>query len=254
MTDPYLTAWDAAAYLRQYYATPFVPDDSRALLGFLIGQLSAQPGGYDTALEFGCGPALYTALALTPHVRQLHLADYLPGNLAELRRWLTDEPGAHDWETYTRYILEQESGRPPTSEEVATRERTLRQKVASVSRGNVRDPLPLGRPAVFDLVSSCFCIECASPTRSEWEVFLARLTSLVAPGGRLLLIALRSCTGYRVFDREYPAASVDESDYLRLLPALGFCTATLVIQAIPVQDWAAEGFDGICCISAERSV
>jgi len=45
---------------------------------------------------------------------------------------------------------------------------------------------------------------------------------------------------------------VDEADYPRLLPPLGFDPSTLVVRAVPTQDWAAEGFDGICCVSAER--
>ena len=65
-----------------------IPDDYRTLPRFLIEQLSRCPGGYHTALEFGCGPALYTALSFAPSVRRLHVADYLAGNRAEVRRWL----------------------------------------------------------------------------------------------------------------------------------------------------------------------
>lgn len=124
--------WNPHEYLQQYYSQPTVPDDSRTVIGFLKEQLPRRPRGYDRAIEFGCGPTLWTALAIAPHVRQLHLADYLPRNLDEVRRWLTGEPSAHDWRVYTRYVLEEERRGAPTADEVAARESDLRGKVAGL--------------------------------------------------------------------------------------------------------------------------
>lgn len=250
--DVYEREWDPQAYLKQYYSTPYVPDDSQAVLAFVNEQLSLQPSGYDRAVEFGCGPTLYTALALTPHVRHLHLADYLPGNLDEVRRWLAGEPEAHDWGVYVRYILEQERGRQPTADEMASREAELRDKVASLLHADICQPEPLGGPRVFDLVASFFCIEAVSPDRGQWEAYLGRLSSLVAPGGSMVLAAVRQCSGYEVLGRTFPAARVDEADFLRVLPLLGFDPGGMVVRVVPITEWAAEGFESICCVWATK--
>jgi hypothetical protein len=252
MIDPYLTEWEPRAYLRQYYTIPYIPDDSRALLGFLREYLPRRVGGYNRAVEFGCGPTLYTALALVPHVQRLFLADYLPGNLDEMRRWLVGDPDAHDWDVYVRYILEQERGRPPTANEVTSRESELRCKVAGLLHADIRQPQPLGSPQAFDLVASFFCVEAVSTDVREWEVFLGWLSSLVAPGGSMVLAAMRRCSRYEVLGRVFPAARVDEADFLRVLPHLGFEPDSLVIQAVPTAEWTAEGFDSICLVAAHQ--
>jgi nicotinamide N-methyltransferase len=252
MSDPYLVEWNPRAYLQQYYSTPYIPDDSRALLAFLMEQLPIRPGGYDRAIEFGCGPTLYTALALCPHVRQLHLADYLPSNLEELRLWLADEPEAHNWRVYVRAILEQEQGRPPTNKEMAARETELRKKIAGLHHADIRQAEPLGTPQVFDLVTSFFCIEAVSTNRSDWASLLENLSCLVAADGMMVLAALRRCNGYEVLGRIFPTARVDETDFQRVLPAYGFDPSSLVIRSVPITEWAAEGFDSICLVSAVK--
>ena len=252
LPDVYEREWSPRDYLQQYYSTPYVPDDSQTVLAFLKEHLTHRRSGYSRAVEFGCGPTLYTALALIPHVEQLHLADYLPNNLDEVQRWLAGEPKAHDWGVYVRYILEQEYGRPPTADEVTAREVELRGKVVGLHQCDIRQPHPLGRPQVFDLVASFFCIEAVSSDRGEWELFLERLASMVAPGGSMMLAAVRRCTGYEVLGRLFPAARVDETDFLRVLPKLGFDLGELVVRAVPIAEWAAEGFDSICCVWATK--
>lgn len=247
-----MVEWDPRAYLKQYYSIPYIPDDSRALLTFLLEQLNRRPEGYERAIEFGCGPTLYTGLALSPHVRQLHLADYLPSNLEELQLWLTDAPGAHDWSVYVRAILEQELGRLPTREEMAARETELRKKVTGLHLADIRQSNPLGSPQEFDLVTSFFCIEAVSPDLSDWETFLCNLSSLVATNGTMVLAAVRLCSEYEVLGRMFPTARVDESDFERILPACGFDPNSLVVRAVPITEWTDEGFDSICLVSARK--
>ena len=42
---------------------------------------------------------------------EIHLADYLPANLAEIERWIDRDPDAHDWRPFVRYTLECEGVR-----------------------------------------------------------------------------------------------------------------------------------------------
>lgn len=250
--DMYQREWEPRLYLRQYYSTPHLPDDCQAVIDFLNEQLPARPGGYASAVEFGCGPTLYAALAMAPHVRQLHLSDYLQSNLEEVRRWLNHEPGAHDWRVYVRAILEREGGQRPMPAEIAGREAVLRQKVVGLHQVDIRSSLPFGSRRTFDLVGSFFCIEAVSSDREEWSTYLEHLSSTVAPGGNLLLASVRQCRGYEVLGRMFPAAYVDEADFLGLLPRFGFDEGSLVVHAVPIKEWAAEGFDSICLVAASK--
>jgi len=92
--------WDAAAYLKQYYAGPDVSDDEVANAEFAARQLRALGRTFPHALEFGCGPTLHHAATLVPYVQALDLADYVPTNLEQIALWLKDDPIAHDWDPY----------------------------------------------------------------------------------------------------------------------------------------------------------
>jgi phenylethanolamine N-methyltransferase len=243
--DPYLSAWDPQGYLRQYYSTPYIPTDSQAVLQFLIDLLSRRAAPCRRAVDFGCGPALYSAIALAPYVQELHLADYLPANLREVQRWLNDEPGAHDWDVYFRGILELETGQKPTAEQVAARKAELRRKITVLREADIRQPHPLGLPQTYDLVVSCFCVEAVSPNRRDWETFLGHLSSLVPTGGTIAMAAVQRCNGYQ-------AARVDESDFARVLSRLGFSEAKMIIRSVPIAEWVDEGFDSICLIAATK--
>jgi hypothetical protein len=252
--DPYLVQWDPRAYLRQYYSTPYLPDDSQAVLQFLIEQLRQRRQTlFDKAIEFGCGPTLYNAMAIAPHVRELHLADYLPANLHEIRHWLDNEPGAHDWRFYVRGILEMETGGPPTDQQVADREAELRRKAAGLHTADIRQRNPLGAPQSFDLVASFFCIEAVSSDHRDWETFMRNLAGLVCPGGRLMLASVRRCNGYEVLGNRFPAAHIDEGDFNLLLPQLGFDANSMIVRAVPITEWVDEGFDSICLVAAESA-
>lgn len=250
--DPYLSEWNPQEYLRQYYSTPYLPDDSQAILRFLFEQLSSAADNYDRAIDFGCGPALYAALIIAPHVQELHLADYLPANLRELRRWLEDEPEAHDWDVYFRSALELEQGGEPTATQVASRKAELRRKVTTLRAADIRRPHPLGEPEKYDFVASFFCLESVATDYQEWEMFLNHLSTLVTPGGKLMLAALHRCHQYKVFGRTFATAYVDENDFVRLVPQLGFSEDSLVIRVVPIAEWVEEGFDSICLVAATK--
>ncbi len=242
-SNPYLSEWDPQEYLRQYYSTPYLPDDSQAVLRFLIEQLSRGAPPRRRAIDFGCGPTLYSAISIAPHAQELHLADYLPANLREAQRWLDDEPEAHDWDVYFRGVLELEIGNAPTPEQVAARKAELRRKAPALREADVRRLHPLGQPQTYDLVVSFHCIEAVSSDRKEWETFLGHLSGLVAPGGMMVLASLRRCNGYEVLGRMFPATYVDENDFARALPQLGFSKEGMVIRAAPIAEWVKEGYE-----------
>ena len=243
MSDPYLTEWRPREYLRQYYETPHVAEDERANFAFGGRHLAGAGRRFARAVEVGCGPTLHHAALLARHADRLFLADYLPGNLAEVRRSLAGDPGAHDWRVYFGGLPGGADGDPMP---------LLRERVAGLLPADVRDPRPLGEVAPFDLVASYYCLECVSGDRADWRRFLANVAGLVAPGGVLLLGALRRCREYHVLDRTFPTAFIDEADFAAGLPALGFDPAATVVEAVPVAEWAGQGFDSICCVWTQK--
>ncbi|XP_023573755.1 phenylethanolamine N-methyltransferase isoform X2 [Octodon degus] len=152
--------FDPSAYLRNNYAPP-------------RGDLS-RPSGV--------GPWKLRCLAET------FATDFLEANRQELGRWLREDPGAFDWSAYSWHACLIE-GRGESWQE---KERQLRARVKRVLPIDVHQPQPLGAaspaPLPADALVSAFCLEAVSPDLASFCRALGHITTLLRPGGHLLLI------------------------------------------------------------------
>jgi NNMT/PNMT/TEMT family len=241
--------WDAAAYLQDYYAT-LEPDEAHTLR-FLVREFARieRPA---IALDFGAGPTLHHLLPLAPHVREIHVADCLPDNLAHIRHWVQQRRGAHDWRPFTHHVLACEGRACASEAEVQAREALTRQRITRYLHGDAARPAPLGSAGGprYDIVMSCFCADSATDDKATWARYMAHITSLVAPGGLFVTAALRRCRGSDVGTRRFPSANIDEHDLAELLRRQGFDKAHTRIAVEPVPN--RRGYGSIVLASAVR--
>lgn len=244
ISDIYDKLWDPKEYLQEYYSTSVVASDEAANISFARRCFSAAGEPFARAIEVGCGPTLHHAMLLAPHVKTLDLADYIPANLAEVRKALDGAPGAHDWSVYLDGMAEIGEPSPDVLWDM------VRERAGVLRQMDIRNP----QMGSYDLVASYYTAECVAGTQEEWRRCLATLAGLVAPGGVLLLGVVRHCRAYHVCGHVFPATYVDEGDLAEALPALGFDPDTLLIEVAPVAEWVDQGFDSICTVWARKSV
>ena len=130
-------------YLATYYCQPPTIDE-RVVLGFLAQhyrKLTSQP----CAIEIGCGPTVHHVLPLAPFVSEIHMADYLPENLDQVRRWRDGEPDAHRWQEYTALTLSLE-GRPNGQADIERRELDTKRKMTRFMLCDLKSDTPLRIP------------------------------------------------------------------------------------------------------------
>ncbi len=249
--DIYEQFWNPKSYLRQYYSTPYVPDDEQANFRFLNGSLQQIDRHFHRAIDVGCGPTLHHAMAVVPYVDELHLADYMAANLDEIHLWLNGDAQQHDWDIYFRSLLAEEGCNDSLT--LANRKEILRQRITALKLADIRRSHPLGDGSTYDLVMSFYCIEAVAASREEWVECIRNVSHLVAPGGVLFMTAMRNCNVYNVFDREFPVVPVSEDDFAQTLSLLGFDPAMIKIRIESVVEWSQEGFDSICCVQCEKN-
>ncbi len=210
------TDWVPQQYLTDYYSV--VEPDERETIAFFVDAMKAAPAG-EPLLVFGSGPTLHHVFLAAPAASELHLADYLPANLAEIERWRTRDPAAHDWRAFVHYTLECEGLAAPTEDDVTRREELTRSKITRLFQADARRPVALDQR--YATVISAYCADSATDDRAMWETLMTNITGLVRPGGLFITAALRHCRSYRVGDKSFPSANVDEHDLRRVL-ASGF--------------------------------
>jgi len=242
------TEWCPRAYLREYYGR--IEADERHAIAYFAAAFAAMPPG-QRVLVYGAGPTLHHVFLAAAKASEIHLADYLPGNLAEIRRWLSRDPAAHDWRPFVAYTLQCEGIGAPSDAQIAAREELARRKITRLLAADLRafpilDPIGSGP---YDVVLSAFCADSATGDRAEWRRFMLQIGALARPGGWLLTAALRRTRGYLVGGRLFPSADLDERDLAAALRAQApdgdAPDADMTVMAVDLEEVHAKGYSGI---------
>ena len=243
--------WDPAIYLATYYSR--VEVEERYTLRFLT-QEAQSLSPQTSVLEFGIGPTLHHLLPFAPCASEIHVADLLPANLEAVRRWCMEETGAFNWNAFTREVLIYEGVSDPLEADIQAREQLVRDKLTRRFIGDARLTRALGETNTYryGCVVSCYCADSAASNKHDWFRYLQSITSLLAPGGRFIMAALRNCNSYRVGDICFPAARVDEHDVRRALALLNFDMHSMVLHIRETAEQACFGFKSILLASARK--
>lgn len=247
----YKRAFQAKDYLKQYYSTSELCSDDVHIFREFLALLRRLPGPVESALDFGCGPVLHYAFAMSPFAERLELAEYLPDNRQELQMWWENDAHAHDWNPLFSRVLEEEGS---DATDLAPRQELLRRRLLRIQACDLRQENPLGEPRQFDLVTSFFCSECVAVDRDEWERMLGKILDLVAPGGTFFLTACREATHYNVLGQHFPIVPVTERDISRVVLEHGFEPESLISMAVPSPAWQHDGFDQIALVAATKQL
>lgn len=258
MSDPALNIdysqwneWHANDYLAEYYAE-VMPDEQYAL-SFLCESLKRLPA-VSVALDYGCGPTTHHAAALVPKAREIHMAEYLPDNLDAVQRWIDNTEDAHNWNAFTRYILQAEGSAEPSEADINTREQETRQQITKLTCSDAGETDPLGPDmrGYFPLVTTHYCAEGATNSKETWALYMRNITSLVSPGGTLILSACGAADFYTVGDRLFPCAGVNAHDIISCLQENGFLNIDLRVRSVP--DHSEQGYGSVIFACATKRI
>ena len=188
--------FDPKQYLQDYFLD--VDDEFDQLYQFWCRAVQSLPAG-GRALELGVGPSIYTAIPLASRMDEIHLADLLERNLAEIDAWMNNAPGSFDWTDHIRHVLTLE-GITPSPLDIQHREEQLKSKIKTLRTCDLRWEQPLGRNEDFDLVTAHYCTEAASRDIEDWAAMIGRVVALVRQGGAFFLTVASGLNISRAYD------------------------------------------------------
>uniref|UniRef100_A0A8C6HD34 Phenylethanolamine N-methyltransferase n=1 Tax=Mus spicilegus TaxID=10103 RepID=A0A8C6HD34_MUSSI len=230
--------FEPRAYLRNNYAPPrgdlsnpdgVGPWKLRCMAQvFATGEVSGR-----VLIDIGSGPTIYQLLSACAHFEDITMTDFLEVNRQELGLWLREEPGAFDWSVYSQHAcLIEDKG-----ESWQEKERQLRARVKRVLPIDVHKPQPLGTPSLVplpaDALVSAFCLEAVSPDLTSFQRALHHITTLLRPGGHLLLIGALEESWYLAGEARLSVVPVSEEEVREALVLGGYEVRELRTYIMP---------------------
>ncbi len=235
--------WNATHYLNDYYMD--VEADEKAALKFQ-SEFFRSTTFRSPMLEFGTGPTVFRSILASSYISEINMADFLPSNLDAIREWLNKGKKSHNWNNLTRYILRCEGNNKPSREDIQVREDNTRKKITKLLIGDayLKDPLGKQYRGHYPLVVSGFCADSATKDKKTWSLFMRNIASLVAPEGYFFTAALKNAKYYKVGNKYFPSANIDEDDLYEILK-LDFHPKSINIKVRSVSEHSYQGYDAI---------
>ena len=241
--------FDPMAYLDEYYGD--VGPENRALLQFLAEIYRDLPSG-GIMLDFGGGPTIYPLISAADRVSEIHFSDFLEANREEVRRWLDRDPRAFDWRPFIRHAIELETGTACSDAAIAEREAGIRSKVTKLMHCDASRTPPIeGVSDQYDVIVTNFCAESATSEHEQWCQFVHNISSLLKPGGFIVMSALKGARSYSVGPNCFPAVEVSEDDLIELLEEVGFQKKTIDLRVVPA-DRPSRDYEGLLLAAARK--
>jgi len=237
------TDWKPTDYLKDFY-TELQPDEVQTI-NFFVKVLRGTAIKNVPILFFGVGPALHHVFLAAPHASELHLSDYLNSNLDEIEKWRKRGTEKHNWKPFVMYTLKCE-GEKATERAVSIREEEARRKIVKLVQADagVTDPLGIKYRGYYPIVFSPYCADSATSDKQVWKRYMRNITSLVKPGGIFITSALRKCKSYKVGDKYFPSANIDEEDMRRVL-SLDFSNVNIIVEKRSLFGHEKQGYSSI---------
>jgi len=231
--EAYDEHFDPLAYCKMYYSSiDCCPQESIVLRFFLAQYLQFFTS--TTAinnnkslrwLDFGSGPSLwqYSFVPTAEEYQwQLILSDYSRRNRDALKAFFANDQSTpiHDWLLFFRSVGLSIEGlsTEASSKRAADRIEWLRLRKPQVLNCDATSSTPLESnedlSGSFDLVTSNLCLEAATRSKEEYIAAVAKVASFVKKGGYLVMCVMEEEHFYKVGDRTFEVAPINES-YIR---------------------------------------
>ena len=244
-------------YLDTYYSVSPTLDEI-AINRFVNAHLHRIGRRWTSYLEISPEGGVHHMIPFVPWVDTLISADFREDARLETRRWVSGAPEAFSWDHYISMALAHEAIEP-TEAAVRARREDMRLKLKTIIPCDVTK-FPIVDSSVVEVSAESvlgmfFVAGEVGETVEGWQSVVRNVCDSVPPGGHVFMSALRGMSQYNVRQPDgtvitFPCAPLYGEDYDRLLPTLGFSTATVEEFEIPVPDC---GLSGIIMVSATKT-
>ncbi|XP_065273253.1 nicotinamide N-methyltransferase-like [Emys orbicularis] len=204
--------FDPNDYLKTYYSFDSTSSEKNDILMFLLRNffktfiLDGVKG--NTLIRIGNAPTIFELLSACESFKEIIVTNYMDRNCQELEKWLKKEPGAFDWTPVVKYACELEGDRKKWAEKEEKFRRTVKQVLeCDVSKFN---PVTFASLPPADCLLLCHCLEATCNDLSTYRAALKNVSSLLKPGGHLLMVTTMKCNYYMTGQHKFPCLFLEK--------------------------------------------
>ncbi|KAL3871347.1 hypothetical protein ACJMK2_039354 [Sinanodonta woodiana] len=204
--------FDPEIFISTYYSSVAGNEEDGDLIKFFLdGLCDAFKSGAITGariLDIGTGPMPHTAFCAAPWFEEITLSDFSQKNLDFLNKWKDGE--INHMGPIFKYLVQVDK----SSSSVEKRQDELKRKIQNIVKCDVTQPNPvLCTPVdgvVYDAITSSLCLESASVTLDDYAKSVQNISSLLKPGGHLVLVGVLDETFYTVGEFRFKSTCISK--------------------------------------------
>ncbi|KAM8939575.1 nicotinamide N-methyltransferase-like [Pelodytes ibericus] len=166
----------------------------------------------DLLIDISVGSGIAQLFSICDQFKEITVLEVNDRNIKDLERWINKHEDATDW-THVSEILMELHGKCDVWQE---KEEALRRKMKHVlkcdfDKENLTDPITLPKA---DCIVTTWMLDCVSKDHAAFCSNLRKISSLLKPGGHLILFGDINVTYYMIGSEKFHILTYDE-EFLR---------------------------------------
>ena len=187
-------------------------------------------------------------ISAAPYVLEIVFSDYAESSREQVVMWKDNNPNAHDWSPYFKYVVNNMEGNTD-GEAAKVRERILRDRIRSVVSCDINadEKFLLGGEPMqeqFDVVSLNGCLEAAVYSQSHYQKCLAKLKTLLKPSGLLIGVQFLGSSWWVVQGEKFHGFPLTNEVVITSLQQAGFTILEVQNTSTTISDTAGHKLSG----------
>ncbi|KAG8453315.1 hypothetical protein GDO86_000089 [Hymenochirus boettgeri] len=204
--------YDLQVYLTSYFSSTtdnaILEHALRKPMTFLYNGFSSGQIKGDHLIDLSAGPIIFPLIPIFEYFKEITILKCYDSCVKELKKWIQSDEDAFDWHVAFKYMMELEGN----SEGWEAKEEKLKKSINHVLKCDLSKESLVDTDLVptADCLFTAWILDVVSEDKTSYRQNLKKISSLIKPGGHLVMIADINTSWILVSGHKFHVLSYDE--------------------------------------------